>query len=130
KNIRRFVCHNCAITEERDNGTVKVLQSNHSLVRPALRSRGETKFRPRWMIAQIFQRMIPNHFHLGIYDEIQQMKASNSGRGLSFHKLLKTTRKNMFLTATPTNGEASSIQSVLWRSDPQSLLDEGFDHQT
>src|SRR5699024_4163840 len=43
---------------------------------------------------------------------------------------LKTTKKNLFLTATLTNGEASSIQSTLWRSDPQSLLDEGFNHAT
>lgn len=129
--IRRFVCHNCAITEKNeDEDREKVIQKNHSLVRPALRSRGEDKVKPRWMIAQIFQRMIPNHFHLGIYDEIQQMKATNSGRGLSFHKLLKTTRKNLFLTGTLTNGEATSIQATLWRSDPQSLLDDGFNHST
>lgn len=129
--IRRFVCHNCAITEkDEDNDNVKILQKNHSLVRPALRSLGEDKVKPRWMIAQIFQRMLKNHFHLGIYDEIQQMKASNSGRGLSFHKLLKSTRKNLFLTGTLTNGEATSIQSTLWRSDPQSLIDDGFNHSS
>src|SRR5699024_6038971 len=53
---------------------------------------------------------------------------SNSCRGLSFHKLLKSTRKNLFLTATLTNGEATSIQSTLWRSDPKSLIDDGFSH--
>lgn len=127
--IRRFVCHECAITKD-DETTKKIVQKNHSLVRPALRSRGEDRVRPRWMIAQIFQRQLPNHFHLGIFDEIQMFKSNNSGRGLSFHKLLKTTRKNLFLTATLTNGEASSIQATLWRSDPKSLLEEGFDHST
>src|SRR5699024_9502292 len=130
--IRRFECRSCAITEidntEDDEGMTKIIQRNNSLVRPALRSRGEDRVRPRWMIAQIFQRMLKNHFHLGIFDEIQQMKASNSGRGLSFHKLLKSTRKNLFLTATLTNGEATSIQSTLWRSDPKSLIDDGFSH--
>src|SRR5699024_9834466 len=130
--IRRFECRSCAITEidntEDDEGMTKIIQRNNSLVRPALRSRGEDRVRPRWMIAQIFQRMLKNHFHLGIFDEIQQMKASNSGRGLSFHKLQKSTRKNLFLTATLTNGEATSIQSTLWRSDPKSLIDDGFSH--
>src|SRR5699024_8572639 len=137
--IRRFECRGCAITDDNNDDVMidedeeelgKILQLNNSLVRPALRSLGEDRVRPRWMIAQIFQRMLKSHFHLGIFDEIQQMKASNSGRGLSFHKLLKTTKKNLFLTATLTNGEASSIQSTLWRSDPQSLLDEGFNHAT
>src|SRR5699024_4502292 len=137
--IRRFECRGCAITDDNNDDVMidedeeelgKILQLNNSLVRPALRSLGEDRVRPRWVIAQIFQRMLKSHFHLGIFDEIQQMKASNSGRGLSFHKLLKTTKKNLFLTATLTNGEASSIQSTLWRSDPQSLLDEGFNHAT
>lgn len=139
--IRRFVCHSCAITEggsqndeddemSEETSRVKVIQKNHSLVRPALRSRGEDRVRPRWMIAQIFQRQLKKHFDLGIYDEIQMMKASDSGRGLSFHKLLKSTKKNLFLTATLTNGEASSIQATLWRSDPKSLIDEGFNHAT
>lgn len=118
--IRRFQCNNC--TPEG--------KQNRSLTRPALKQRGEDKMKNRWMIAQIFQRMLPNHFHVGIFDEIQQMKASDSGRGVAFHKILKSCRKAMFLTGTLTNGAASSIQATLWRSDPKSLLDEGFTHAT
>ncbi len=138
--IRRFVCENCCkgsvkskeedITSRENNISVGELQKNHSLVRPALKNRGEDRVRPRWMIAQILQRALPKHFHLGIYDEIQMFKANDSGRGLSFHKLLKSTRKNLFLTGTLTNGEASSIKATLWRSDSNSLLDEGFTHSS
>jgi SNF2 family DNA or RNA helicase len=82
------------------------------------------------MIAQLFQRMLPKHFHVGIFDEIHQMKASGSGRGMAFHKILKSCRKSLFLTGTLTNGASSSIQSVLWRVFPKELLDLGFSHKT
>lgn len=116
--IRRFECRNCTPEDKQ----------NRSLTRPALKQRGEDKVKNRWMIAQILQRMLPNHFHAGIIDEVQQMKASDSGRGVAFHKILKSCRKAMFLTGTLTNGAASSIQATLWRSDPKPLLVEGFTH--
>ncbi|WP_374724211.1 helicase-related protein [Calidifontibacillus erzurumensis] len=106
-------------------------KSNCSLARPALNKFGETKNKKqRWMIAQIFQRMLPRHFHLGIFDEIHQMKAQGSGRGLAFHKILMSCRKSVFLTGTLTNGESSSIQAILWRVYPKELLELGFNHKT
>jgi len=47
-------------------------KNNCSLARPALKKYGESKYGQRWMIAQLMQRMLPKHFHLGIYDEIHQ----------------------------------------------------------
>ena len=105
-------------------------KSNCSLARPALKKFNESKYSERWMIAQLFQRMLPKHFHLGIFDEIHQMKAQGSGRGLAFHKILKSCRKSLFLTGTLTNGMSSSIQAVLWRVFPRELLDLGFSHTT
>jgi hypothetical protein len=105
-------------------------KSHCSLARPALKERGEDNTKRRWMIAQIFQRALKKHFHLGIFDEIQMMKASDSGRGLSFHKLLKSCKKTLMLTGTLTNGASSSIQATLWRTNPKALLEEGFKHNT
>ncbi|MDP4087238.1 MAG: helicase-related protein [Bacillota bacterium] len=101
-----------------------------SLARPAIKKLGESKNGNRWMIAQLFQRMLPKHFHMGIFDEIHQMKAQGSGRGLAFHKILKSCRKSLFLTGTLTNGASSSIQAVLWRVFPKELIDLGFTHKT
>ncbi|KQN96852.1 helicase-related protein [Paenibacillus sp. Leaf72] len=101
-----------------------------TMARPAVKDRGEDRNKPRWMIAEIFQKHLKNHFHVGLFDEIQQMKASDSGRGLAFHKLLKSCKKAMFLTGTLTNGASSSIQATLWRSDSKSLIEEGFKHNT
>lgn len=105
-------------------------KSNRILARPALKKFGESKYGNRWMIAQLFQRMLPKHFHMGIFDEIHQMKASGSGRGMAFHKILKSCRKSLFLTGTLTNGASSSIQAVLWRVFPKELLDLGFTNKT
>ncbi|MDH6372837.1 formiminotetrahydrofolate cyclodeaminase [Paenibacillus sp. PastF-3] len=135
-HIRSFEC-SCHLKKTKKNKLKekskdeKVERKRHAtLVRPALKSRGEDRNKPRWMIAEIFQRHLRNHFQVGIFDEIQQMKASDSGRGMSFHKIMWSCRKSLFLTGTLTNGTSSSIQSTLWRSDPQPLIDEGFNHKT
>lgn len=129
--IRQLQCE-CKSPSIKDDQEPKKhkIKKNCTLARPALKSRGEDRNKVRWMIAEIFQKHLKGHFKLGIFDEIQQMKASNSGRGLSFHKLLKSCSKAMFLTGTLTSGISSSIQSTLWRSDPQSLINEGFEHST
>lgn len=105
-------------------------KTNRILARPALKRFGETHMRDRWMIAQIFQKSLPYHFHLGIFDEVHQTKARGSGRGLAFHKILKACRKSVFLTGTLTNGQSSSIQAVLWRAFPQELIEDGFNYNT
>lgn len=106
-------------------------EKNHrSLARPARKDWAETKGGARWMIAEIFQKHLRSHFHLGIYDEIHQMKASDSGRGVALAKILKSCRKYLFLTGTLTNGASTSIQSLLWRAYPGELLKDGINYQT
>lgn len=106
-------------------------EKNHrSLARPARKDWAETKGGARWMIAEIFQKHLRNHFHMGIFDEIHQMKASDSGRGVALAKILKSCRKYLFLTGTLTNGASTSIQSLLWRAYPGELLKDGINYQT
>lgn len=105
-------------------------KANCSLARPARKEWGETKGNPRWMIADIFQRQLPNHFHFGIVDEVHQMKASDSGRGAALGKIIKSMRKAIMLTGTLTNGASTSIQSLLWRVFPGELLAEGINYKT
>lgn len=122
---QRIIDMNEDIAEE-----IKKIKPHCSLARPAVKSRGEDRTRPRWMIAQIFQRMLRKHFHVMLFDEIQQMKASDSGRGMAFHKMLKAGKKALFLTGTLTNGSSTSLQATLWRSNPHLLLQNGFNYQT
>jgi superfamily II DNA or RNA helicase len=99
------------------------------LWRPALKSRGETRNRPRWYAADILKRL-GKHFHLYIADEVHQAKAQDSGRGFAFAQMVKASKKTLALTGTLLNGMSTSIKEILWRTDPASLLKQGFDHKT
>ncbi|MCM3716290.1 DEAD/DEAH box helicase family protein [Alkalihalobacillus oceani] len=101
-----------------------------TLYRPAQAKWGEMKGSHRWMIAQIFQKKLPNHFHIGIFDEVHKMHSTESGRGAAFHKILKSCRKSILLTGTLTNGESSSIFGILWRLFPGELINAGFSYET
>ena len=103
---------------------------NRSLARPARKEWSETIGGARWMIAEIFQRKLKNHFHLGIFDEVHQMKAAGSGRGLALHKIMKAARKHIYLTGTLTNGESTSIKSLLWRAFAGEMLAQGITYET
>ncbi|MFS0783436.1 helicase-related protein [Bacillus sp. 1P06AnD] len=105
-------------------------KTNRSLARPARKEWGETHGGARWMIADIFQKHLRNHFHMAIYDEIHQMKASDSGRGLALAKMLQSCRKSFFLTGTLTNGSSSSIQALIWRAFAGEMLKEGITYST
>ena len=100
-----------------------------SLWRPALKSRGETKNKPRWFVSFVLRRL-KKHFDLFIMDEVHQTKASDSGRGDAFTQLLKASRKTLCLTGTMVNGMSTSIKELLWRTDPRSLIREGFNYRS
>lgn len=99
------------------------------LWRPALKSRGETKNRPRWFVSRILKKL-RRHFMLYICDEVHQVKAANSGRGDAFAQMVKAARKTLCLTGTLVNGLSTSIKDILWRTDPRSLIMDGFDHKS
>lgn len=103
---------------------------NRSLARPAKKEWAETKGNARWMIAEIFQRHLKNNFHLAIFDEVHQMKASGSGRGLALHKIMKAARKHIYLTGTLTNGQSTSIKSLLWRAFAGEMIAQGITYET
>ncbi|WP_176560211.1 helicase-related protein [Brevibacillus dissolubilis] len=102
-------------------------QCYSQLWRPALRSRNETRNRPRANIARIFKKM-KKFFDLAIVDEVHQCKAEGSGRGDAFHQIVRSAKKNLLLTGTLVNGKSTSVKEILWRTDPKALLEQGFNH--
>lgn len=99
------------------------------LLRPALKSRGETNQAPRWYAALILKKL-RRYFDLYIADEVHQTKAEESGRGFAFAELVKASKRALCLTGTLVNGMSTSIKEILWRTNPGALLAEGFDHKT
>ncbi|MCL6478137.1 MAG: hypothetical protein K6T65_06945 [Peptococcaceae bacterium] len=105
--------------------TKKCTSCKASLWRPALKSRGETINKPRWFVSFILKK-IRKYFELFICDEIQMARAADSGRGDAFAQMVKSAKKTLGLTGTPVNGLSTSIKEILWRTDPQSLIRDGF----
>ncbi|OPX89427.1 MAG: hypothetical protein A4E53_01504 [Pelotomaculum sp. PtaB.Bin104] len=105
--------------------TKKCTSCNTPLWRPALKSRGETVNKPRWFVSFILKRL-RKHFDLFICDEVHQTKAADSGRGDAFAQMIKSAKKVLCLTGTLVNGLSTSIKEILWRTDPQSLIRDGF----
>lgn len=99
------------------------------LFRPAVKSRGETIRRPVANISRIFKKM-KKYFDLYIVDEVHQCKASGSGRGDAFTQMVKAAKKTLMLTGTLVNGKSTSIKEILWRTNPQALLEKGMDDNT
>lgn len=61
---------------------------------------------------------------------LHQTKAEDSGRGYAFAQMVKASKKVLALTGTLLNGMSTSIKEILWRTDPASLLKQGFSHKT
>jgi len=100
-----------------------------ALIRPALKSRGETNQSPRWYAALILKKL-KKHFELYICDEVHQTRSENSGRGFAFATLISASQKNLCLTGTLVNGKSTSIKEILWRTNPRALIEDGFDAKT
>ncbi|RUS44920.1 DEAD/DEAH box helicase [Cohnella sp. AR92] len=131
KRKNRIECCNVHLeqNEKGDEQELPQKSCNAMLWRPALKSRGETKNKPRVNISQVLKRT-KRYFDLYICDEAHQCKAGDSGRGDAFAQMVKSAKRVLMLTGTLTNGKSTSIKELLWRTDPKSLLDAGFTHQS
>lgn len=101
---------------------------DEKLWRPASKRLGETRNRPRWFVCKIIKKL-KKAFQLYICDEVHQAKASNSGRGYAFGQLVKSAEKSVSLTGTLTNGKSTSIRSILFRTNPRPLIEDGFTYE-
>ncbi|MDT3417100.1 5S rRNA maturation endonuclease (ribonuclease M5) [Brevibacillus aydinogluensis] len=112
----------------------RVMECTHNdcsckLWRPAVKSRGETRNKPRVNISRVLKKS-KKFFDLLIVDEVHQCKADGSGRGDALHQLVGAAKRNLLLTGTLVNGKSTSIKEILWRTDAKSLLAQGFDRNT
>lgn len=99
------------------------------MYRPALKSREETRRKPVANISRVLKQL-NGKFDLYIADEVHKSKGSGSGRGDAFASMVKAAKRNLLLTGTLVNGKASSIKEILWRTDANSLLEQGFNERT
>lgn len=114
----------------RSEGTPKKCQACHTpLWRPALKSRFETRNKPRYNSSRILKK-VKKYFDFFAQDECQQTKAEDSGRGDAYAQMVKAAKITINLTGTLTTGKSTSVKEIIWRANPGSLLSEGFDYTT
>jgi hypothetical protein len=75
---------------------------------------GKGQFR-RWPIADYIVDKATGFFQMLICDEVHEMKAKDSDRGLAFHRLANVTRYKLALTGTFYGGKATSIFWLMHR---------------
>lgn len=107
----------------------KTKNPNGKLWRPANKSRGEALHKHRWFICRILKKL-GKHFDLLIMDEVHQSKSGSTGRGDSYHQLLRAAKKVLNLTGTLVNGKSTSIKEILWKVAPREQIEKGYSHKT
>lgn len=95
------------------------------LRRPANKSLGETKMKPRLHPAELMKKMLKGYFDLFIADELHQMRG-NSSQGEAYGQLVCCAKLTLNLTGTLTGGKAGDLYRLLERSDIKPLLEDGF----
>lgn len=96
------------------------------LRRPANKSLGETRMKPRLHPAQLMKKLLPGHFDLFVADECHQLRG-DSGQGEAYGQLVCCAKQVLNLTGTLTGGKAGDIYRLLERSDIKPLLEDGFE---
>jgi SNF2 family DNA or RNA helicase len=83
----------------------------------------------RWAIADYIAKHAKNKFKLLITDEVHQMAAKASDRGIAFHQLVKATRYALTLTGTFFGGKSTSIFWLLHRLNAGVRKDFAFNDE-
>lgn len=83
----------------------------------------------RWAIADYIAKHARGEFNLLITDEVHQMSAKASDRGIAFHQLVKAARYTLTLTGTFFGGKSTSIFWLLHRLNAGVRRDFAFNDE-
>ncbi|MCL4268626.1 MAG: hypothetical protein KJZ72_03740 [Anaerolineales bacterium] len=83
----------------------------------------------RWAIADYIAKHARGEFKLLVTDELHQMAAKASDRGIAFHQLVKATKYALTLTGTFFGGKSTSIFWLLHRLSASVRKDFAFNDE-
>ena len=83
----------------------------------------------RWAIADYIAKHAKGEFKVLICDEIHEMKAKASDRGIAFHQLVTSTKYTLTLTGTFFGGRSTSIFWLLHRLNTGVRRDFAFNDE-
>lgn len=87
------------------------------------------RFPNRYSIARYIHKHLNHVFDYLICDEVHEM-AGDSLQGNAFGAIVNSVWKGIFLTGTLSNGYASGLFYLLFRTQTKKMLDSGYDHKS
>lgn len=85
-------------------------------------AKGVRKFSPTLFI----KKYMRGFFDIAIFDEAHMYKGGGTGQGHAMHCLVKASRKQLALTGTIAGGYANHLFYLLWRLEPQRMVEKGY----
>lgn len=122
----RVICPRCSVDIE-EKAIAKYI------MKPRCQACGEPLYtyhrdgNARPMLANYMRKYMRGFFSLGLFDEAHELKAEDSLQGEAFGKLAGIT-KSLCLTGTLMGGLATDVNSILFRTNPQDMVEFGFGH--
>lgn len=80
----------------------------------------------RYAVSEYIKRHLKGYFDYFISDEVHELKGGDTAQGNTFGILSAASKKTIALTGTLLGGYASDIFYILYRLNPQKMLQEGF----
>lgn len=87
------------------------------------------RFPRKYNIGHYMKKHCKNVFDYGIFDEVHTF-AGNSKQGEAFGNITNAVWKSVFLTGTLSNGYASGLFYLLFRTQTKRMLEFGYNHDS
>ncbi|MCA9366724.1 DEAD/DEAH box helicase [Candidatus Kaiserbacteria bacterium] len=78
----------------------------------------------RWPVASYVHSHLKQYFDFALVDEVHETKSPTTAIGNAFASLVASSKKVITLTGTVLGGYAWHIRSLLYRTNPNSLVEE------
>ena len=83
----------------------------------------------RYSIAKYMRKHLNKAFDFAIFDEVHKL-SGDSRQGEAFGQVTNAVKKSVFLTGTLSNGYASGLFYILFRTQTAKMLSDGFRHDS
>ena len=82
----------------------------------------------RFAVIDFIGRHLRNFFDFAIADEVHELKGSDTAQGNALGTLASAARKTLVLTGTLLGGYADDAYEILFRLQPNKMIEHGYEH--
>jgi len=82
----------------------------------------------RYAVIEFIGRHLRNFFDFAIADEVHELKGSDTAQGNALGTLASAARKTLVLTGTLLGGYADDAYEILFRLEPNKMIEHGYEH--